>query len=184
MAQKRKRSKKWISWLIILILLIAAGVVVYLVWDNYFSEKKSIGEQAETNQVEKKQEEEKGRQETDVDVDDDNNDEKKVKQYEGEDPNKKAELTGVVTYAGVNGDKLTIRVNIDQYIGGGTCRLSLKRGGGDIYNAEARIVDSATTATCEGFDVPLSGLGSGDLVIVIYISSGDKTGEIKGEVRI
>lgn len=181
MAQKRKRSKKWISWLIILILLIAAGVVVYLVWDNYFNEKKSIGEQAETNQVEKKQEEKRG---VNDGVSDDDDDEKKVKQYEGEDPNKKAELTGVVTYAGVNGDKLTIRVNIDQYVGEGTCGLSLKRGGGDIYNAEARIVDSATTATCEGFDVPLSGLGSGDLAIVIYISSGDKTGEIKGEVRI
>ena len=37
---RRRRSKKWISWLLILILAIAAAVMIYLVWDNYFRDKK------------------------------------------------------------------------------------------------------------------------------------------------
>ena len=39
MVKRRKRSKKWISWLIILVLLIGAGVVCYMVWNSYFRDK-------------------------------------------------------------------------------------------------------------------------------------------------
>ena len=44
MAQKRKRKKtsvaKWIVRVFLLILFIAAVVIVFLVWDNYFNDKK------------------------------------------------------------------------------------------------------------------------------------------------
>ena len=39
----------------------------------------------------------------------------KYDEYAGEDPNEREDLTGVVTYAGVNGNNLMIRVNIDQH---------------------------------------------------------------------
>ena len=184
MVQRRKRSKNWISWVIILVLLIAAGVVVYLVWDNYFEDKKNdnTDTKVSSGQVEKS---EKAKSTTETEKKDaEMEDEKKVKQYEGEDPNKSEVLTGAVTYAGVNGDNLMIRVNIDQYVESGTCSLGLRRAGANIYSAEASIVGGPATATCEGFDVPVAGLGNGDTVIVIYLNGGGKTGEITGEVSL
>lgn len=183
MAQRR-RSKKWLYWTVFLVLLIVAGVIAYLVWDNYFNKKGDGVEQSATSQAEGQPKEKTTADEERDPTDDGEAEEKKTKQYEGEDPNKAAELSGAVTYAGVNGDKLTIRVNIDQYVKNGACSLGLRREGMNIYSAEARIINNATTSTCEGFDVPVAGLGSGDTVIVIYLNSEDKTGEIHGEVRI
>ena len=176
MAQKRKNSKKWIFWVLMVVLFVAAAVVCYLVWSNYFRDKKedkpteeqSLVEKYEEKKVEEKEEETAEKE--------------KVVQYEGEDPNTQEELTGVVTYAGVNGNNLMIRVNIDQYLESGSCELSLMQNG-VAYSDVANIVGSAATATCEGFNVPVSGLG-GDYEIVIKISSGDKTGTINGKVKI
>lgn len=181
MAKRRRRSKKWISWLLGLILLIAAGVVIYLVWDSYFNEEKVIKregtEVVEAERVEKEQEEEQKEVK--------NTEEKKeVILYEGGDPNEAEELSGVVTYAGVSGDNLMIRVNIDQYLSEGSCNLILTKDGVATYGDAAAIVSSAATATCEGFNVPVSGIGSGNYEIVIKLNSGGKVGTINGEVNI
>ena len=181
---RRKRSKKWISWLIILVLLIAAGVVCYLVWDNYFNDKKDdVMKPTDTSEQakdEKNSREEMGADETGGEESDD----KKVKQYEGEDPNKAEELSGVVTYAGVVSDKIMIRANIDQYLEDGTCSLNLLKDGQVVYEDTARVVGSATTATCEGFDIAATRLGSGNYDIVIKIETNEKTGTIRGNISI
>ncbi len=177
MAKKHKKNKKWIARLVFLLLFIAAAVVAYLVWDNYFRDKKTepVSEQGE-EQVEPEKK---------VDVVDETAPEKpKVVQYDGENPNDAAELSGVVTYVGVVGDNLMIRVNIDQYLEDGECTLALLRGGNTIYNSVVRIVDNVTTATCGGFDIPLAGLGNGKTDIVINLSAGGKTGVIRGEAEI
>ena len=176
MAQKRKNSKKWIFWVLMLVLFVAAAVVCYLVWNNYFRDKKEDKPTEEQSLVEE-HEEKKAEEKEEETIE-----KKKVVQYEGEDPNTQEELTGVVTYAGVNGDNLMIRVNIDQYLESGSCELSLMQNG-VAYSDVANIVGSAATATCEGFNVPVSGLG-GDYEIVIKISSGDKTGTINGKVEV
>ena len=182
MAQKRKRSKKWISWVFILVLVITAGVVCYLVWDNYFRDKKEEGEETKVSEqfdTEKKIEKEIELDNSNVD---NGEDEKKVKQYEGEDPNTKEELSGTVTYAGLMDDKMVVRVNIDQYLSNGKCELSLIRNGENVYSETVGIIGSASTSTCEGFDV--SGIDIGSYDIVIKISSGDKNGTINGKVKI
>ena len=176
MAQKRKNSKKWIFWVLMVVLFVAAAVVCYLVWNNYFRDKKEDKPTEEQSLVEK-YEEKKVEEKEEETVE-----KKKVVQYEGDPPNTQEELTGVVTYAGVNGDNLMIRVNIDQYLESGSCEFSLMQNG-VAYSDVANIVGSAATATCEGFNVPVSGLG-GDYEIVIKISSGDKTGTINGKVEI
>lgn len=154
----------------------AAAVVCYLVWNNYFRDKKEDKPTEEQSLVEE-HEEKKAEEKKEETIE-----KKKVVQYEGEDPNTQEELTGVVTYAGVNGNNLMIRVNIDQYLESGSCELSLMQNG-VAYSDVANIVGSAATATCEGFNVPVSGLG-GDYEIVIKISSGDKTGTINGKAKI
>ncbi|MBR0372400.1 hypothetical protein IJH72_00435 [Candidatus Saccharibacteria bacterium] len=182
---KRKRSKKWVSWLIIFALLIVSCVIAYLVWDNYFNDKKNGGrDELETSEVtEEKKEEVEYINGKEAIEENEEEDDKKVKQYEGEDPNKAEELSGVITYAGLVDSTVMIRVNIDQYLGGGTCTLNLINDGSVVYEDTANISSSASTSTCEGFNVPAGGL-SGGYDIVIKIESGGKHGTIKGEVGV
>lgn len=179
MAKKRKQNKKWISRILLLVLLIAAGVVAYLVWQSYFDEKKGEPQEEvvqETAEVKK-----------DDTIKDDVPEvieKEKVAQYDGEDPNTAEGLTGAMTYAGVSGDNLIIRVNIDQYISDGNCVLSLTRDGGEVYRDTANVATAAATATCEGFNVPVSEIGGGHYDIVIKVNSGEKSGAINGEVDV
>jgi len=183
MAKRRHRSKKWISWVIILILLIGAGVVCYFVYDSYFRDKSGDEvkpvENSQDKDDEKKTPEETQPEEKKEEV----VEKEKVVQYDGADPNESNGITGAITYTGVSGGSLMIRMNIDQYLNGGTCTLGLRQGGSTVYSAEVGIVDSASTSTCEGFNVPVNGL-SGKYNIVIYINSNGKTGEISGEVEV
>ena len=186
MAQKnKKKSKKWIFWALLVVLFVLAGVIAYLTGRIFFKDQGGILEQPqetpEETEVIKVSEGDEVEivEEAEPAVPED-----KVKQYEGEDPNNLAELTGVITFAEKNGETLIIRTNIDQYLSGGACELILMRGEEIIDKYSGRIVPNAANATCEGFDVPVSGLGSGNINIIINLSSGGKTGTIKGETKI
>ena len=48
MPKRRRRNKKWTSRLIFLVLLIIAGIIVYLVWDGYFNDKEDKNPASET----------------------------------------------------------------------------------------------------------------------------------------
>ena len=179
MAQKRKKnkkSKKLLSVVLFLVLFIAAGVVAYLVWDGYFKEEKKEDESSEVEEAVDDEEGGKGAAGEEI------VEKEPVVQYEGADPNEAEDLTGVITYAAVSGDNLMIRVNIDQYLDSGSCELSLVQGG--VKYSDIANISSVTTATCEGFNVPVSELGSGNYQIIIKLSSGGKTGTIKGEANI
>ena len=175
MAKRRKRNKNWLSWIVILLLLIGAVVVCVLVKDAYFSDKKEPEPTDQHEEPVKVVEPEKveGKKE-------EVEEKEKVVQYDGTDPNSAGGITGVITYAGVSGSNLMIRVNIDQYLNGGNCTLKVLQGGSNVYNATAAVIDSASTSTCEGFNVPVSSLPSGNIDIIISISSNGKTGEITG----
>lgn len=105
-------------------------------------------------------------------------------QYSGENANKSANLTGVVTYASVSNGVLVIRTSIDQYLTAGTCELTLDRGGAIIYSDTANIVGGASTATCQGFDVAASELGGGNVDIIVNITADGKSGVIRGEANV
>ena len=180
MVKRRKRSKKWISWLIILVLLIGAGVVCYMVWNSYFRDKT----EPETSETSDNTESEEQKNDSEAELTSEEPEKKKVEQYDGDDPNNAQDLSGVVTYAGVNNGVLMIRVNIDQYLDSGKCELTLTRGGATIYSSIASIIGSASTSTCEGFDVPAEGLGNGITEVRIEVSDGDKSGTIMSEVSL
>lgn len=174
-----------------LILLVVAAVVVYFVWDGYFKDKDG-GKKESSQEVEKVEEQKEG-EDGGVDarieegygqLEDEVKDGKEIVQYDGENPNKAESISGVVTYVGVSGERLMIRVNIDQFLDDGECILNLVRNGSTIYNDTARVVGNVTTATCEGFDVPVDGIGRGATDIMITINSGEKTGIIVGKVEL
>ena len=182
---RRKRNKKWIYTVFVIILLVIAGVVVYLVWDSYFRDKSSDDNGGETSQVVDDGAPEKNdTADTAKNASDDGVPEKKAIQYEGKSPNELDVLTGAVNYAGVSGDKLMIRTSVYQYLESGSCELVMTQDGVTVYNEVAGIINDATTSTCKGFDVSIASLPSGYLQFVIYLSSGERTGEIGGEVNI
>lgn len=180
MARRRKRSKKWISRLFFLFLLIAAVVVCYFVWEAYFKEKKEVpkGKDDQT-QIVKPTEKEEDKKEEEEPIQ-----KEEVPQYDGEDPNEQGGLTGVITYLGVSGSDLVVRVNIDQYLTSGSCEINVIKGGEVLYTSLASVIDSASTSTCEGFNVPVEKLSSGKIQVNINVSSGEKTGIISGETEI
>lgn len=184
MAAKRRtrKSRKWISRLFFLLLIVAACVLCYFVWDAYFRDKSPKGDDpkpnessAETKTDDKKEEEDKTEQ---------TDEKEKVPQYDGDDPNTVPGLTGAITYTGVSNGYLRIRVNIDQYLASGSCNVVLMRGGTQIFSDYANIVSSASTATCEGFDIPMTNLGSGNTQVKITFSSGDRSGSASTEVTL
>lgn len=191
MARKRKnRNKKWFYIVGGIVAIAVAGGVGFAIWQN--SQPKNDSQEAKVE--EQKEEKEQPEKTTTTKTEEQNNgekdeaekavEEKKVVQYDGEDPNVAEELSGVVTYAGVVDGKLMIRVNIDQYLGAGRCDLVLMRDGKELYREGANIVGGPSTATCEGFDISTAGLGSGNVKIEIRLNSGGKTGTIRGEANI
>lgn len=94
-------------------------------------------------------------------------------------------LDGVINFKSVADDMLTIRATINQSISAGTCSLTLTRNTDKKQVLKsAEIVQNPSSATCKGFDVPVSELGSGKWDIVIEVTSGNKTGKINGEITI
>lgn len=182
MAQRRrKRSKKWLGKLVFVVLLVAAGVVCYFVWDGYFRDKSAdVEDEAPKSSGVVVVEEE----ESVVGYEEPVNEKQETVQYDGENPNESVSITGAITYASVVGGNLVIRVNIDQYLSGGSCKLSLIQDGVVVFEDNAVVIDSASTSTCEGFNVPVARLGSGRININIAVISGDKNGTISGEVEI
>ena len=184
MAQRRKRSKRWIYWLIILILLVAAVIVCYKVWDAYFRDKTEEQDLPDSSEVEEEKKEEREITEAEAELKSEAVEKKKVEQYEGNDPNEAEELSGAITYAGVSGSNLMIRMNIDQYLSEGKCELTLSRSGATIYNSIASIIGGPSTSSCEGFDVPVSELGGGKIEITIKLEANGRNGTIRGEANI
>ncbi len=184
MAKRRRRNRKWLKRGLIFALVIAAGVISYLVYDAYFKEPAPapIPEAPETPVVEDAEVDE-GYGEV-VEEEAVVEEKEEVVQYEGENPNDNAGLTGVMTFTSVTNGVLRVRVNIDQYATGGTCTLNLIQNGKSIYNMVVPTIDSAATATCEGFDVATEGLPKGATKIVIKITAGGKSGEISGALNL
>jgi len=181
MVQRRRNNKKWLWWgggVVLVALIVAIGVVI---WQNSNSENKE--NDTEVVEVEKQETTEVETVET-GELASTGVEKEKVVQYEGNDPNEAEELTGVVTYAGVAGNTLMIRVSIDQYLTEGTCELTLSRGGATMYSSIASIIGDVSAATCEGFDVPAGELGGGDVQININLSAGERKGVIRGEASI
>ena len=185
--RRRRRNKKWLSRIVILVLLIVAAVVCYLVWDNYFRDRDVDNGDVESVEVEEKDTAEDtadDQTENEAELSSSAVEKKKVEQYDGADPNEANDLSGAITYAGVSGGKLMIRLNIDQYLTEGKCELTLTRGDATIYKSIASIIGIVTSATCDGFDIPVSELGGGNVTINVNISTNGRKGVIRGEASI
>lgn len=182
-----RRRKNWLKYIIIVIFLAVLCGGGFMIWKSFKTEELKVDPGTaepvvtpvivpESDDKKEDKKEETGTVEKKV--------EKKVEQFDGGDPNDREELTGVITYAGVSSGNLVIRVNIDQYLTSGTCKLKITGNDGAVYEETVAAVDSAATATCKGFNVATNKLPSGKLSISILVTSGGKTGTIEGEVSL
>jgi len=51
-----------------------------------------------------------------------------------------------------------------------------------VYTQTVSIISNPSSGSCEGFDIPLSGIPSGDLNIKIEVNANQKTGLIEGRI--
>ena len=183
MARRRKKSNIIKNCILILIFLGLIGALLYPVWKNYMNKKS---QDSDTTKVETEIPEQQDNNviNTESDVKPEETEKQKIPQYDGEDPNLAAELSGAITFAEVVDGKLMIRMNIDQYLSDGECELTLKRDSSIIYTNTVNIVSNASTSSCEGFDVPTNILGTGKIEIVINLDANNKKGVINGEANL
>ena len=181
--RKQNKSKKWLFWVLIVILLVAVGAGTYLVW-NLYSKNQETTEKMEAAEEKTETNEEEGENSEVIDEAEGAVPEKKVRLYEGEDPNKTAELTGVITGTNIVNENLMIWTNIDQFLSSGRCELVVSQDGRKVYGKTTNIVADVATSYCEDLSVPVAEIGSGTYQILVNLSSGEKTGVINGEATI
>ena len=181
---RRKRTHKVRTFIFFLVLIAAAGIIGFLVYQSYFAkspeptqDQTPTVQQATTKSVTTTATQNASESTTAPEPD------KTPAKYDGNSPNNNSSLTGAITYARKNGNKLTIRINIDQYLTAGSCNLILSQNNSSVYVDSAHIIDGASTSTCAGFDIPVDNL-SGHYIITVNLDSSGKTGQIRGEVTL
>lgn len=95
-------------------------------------------------------------------------------------------ITGSITHSSVSEGKLILRFNFDQLLSeAGTCRLVLthvKTSKQVIYSAPT--FNNPSSSTCQGFDLSVTELSSGEWSLQAFVQSGSKQGIVNGKVTI
>jgi len=188
--RRRPFYKRPMFWLLLLALIFAAILV-----SNYLklpdsptkTDTSSTVDKEEDNRSDKSKDDNLPKESTEPKTESSETttspDGKTPSQYDGDNPNLNNTLTGAISTARFSGENLIIRVNIDQFVTG-SCNLTLSDGARKLEKT-ARLITSASTSTCEGFDVQGSEITdfSRPINIIINLSSGDKTGTITGSIN-
>lgn len=170
----------------ILFLIICAAVVLGLVFLKPTFEKKEQGSDSssattdQSQQTDDKQSSESATAEEKKAEEIKPEAEKSNPQYEGEDPNTSASLTGIINYVGVSDGALVVRVSIEQNVSG-TCTFTLSSPSGKTVAGSGTITSGPSSAFCS-FSTPAT--ESGTWKISVTATSSDKQGIITGEASI
>jgi len=184
-AKKQRRSNKKSGELkfsqIFLVLVFVAGITFLGL--SVFMPKKETHEgetlSTVTNETEKKKETETPKN------DGNDNPDKTPKQYEGDDETDKKSINASITKNDVQNGKYYLRVTIYEKLGDGTCKLHMETKQGDTIDRTANVIESgADSSTCEGFDIPTSGISAGSYDFTVTITAGEKSGVVKGIIKV
>lgn len=192
-SQKKARKNKVIVWsLFFFVLIVLAGVIVYQILKDNQSRMKSPSLAESTQNIENKIENTNTPEAKTINNEDGTTEDaaagrtpKTPEKYEGQDVNQLEKLTGTITYSAKSANFYRIRVNIDQFLKlPGACKLTVLSADRVVYTDSVNVVSNPSSGTCEGFDIPLAKLASGDYNIKIEITANQKTGVIEGRVNI
>lgn len=113
------------------------------------------------------------------------NPDKTPKQFEGDDETDKAKINASISINEVSGGKYTLQVMIYELLSEGTCKLHMETNNGDSVDRSAKIVTiGPESSSCDGFEIPTSGISSGTYDFSVTMTSGTKTGSVKGTIKI
>lgn len=188
--KRRYSARTVIVWFLIILFLSLAIFIIYLFLQQSANTKQSRQNIENSNQQTiqpdptSTSENRSSRTEDQIDLENGKTSQT-PQQYEEADVQSTNELNGFITYSGKNGDKLTIRVTINQLLKEtGTCILSLASTSGKTVSRTVNTVDNPSSATCQGFDIPLSEVPVGEYQINIEVKTTRQKGNIKGNVTI
>lgn len=176
--QPKKSYKKPLTIAAIAVLVLAGGIFTYfttLPSDKYYPPTNSESDSTELIDSTNPDSSSKTTDSTEPEHEEEKN---IIPAYGGDDANKSTSLTGVITYKSVIDDNLIIRTTIDQTLGSGSCALTLTNGQKTVTR-NSGIIQNPSSSTCEGFNIPVSELGSGNWNIEITVTSSDRTGTLK-----
>ena len=181
--QPKKSYKKPLTITAIAIIVLAGGIFTYfttLSSDNHYQSTSSKTESKESDSTEPTDSDSSSN--TSNSTNPEREKEKNITPaYEGDDANNNASLTGVITHKSVVDDNLIIRTTMDQTLSSGSCTLTMTNRQKTVTKS-SDVAQNPSSSTCEGFDIPMSELGSGNWNIEIVVTSGEKTGILKDSV--
>jgi len=173
----QSRNKKRTILLVVIILVITVIVTGSLIHVFVYKDELFKNQPTDNSTIDK----------TDNASDNDkkpkNNSDEKPTDNQNHNDVQKETISGYITSKDVSGGTLILRTQINELLGSGTCNLRLTKGH-SVITRTAQVIDSASTSTCYGFDIPVSELSSGVWEIEVHITSGSEYGLIKDEVTI
>jgi uncharacterized protein YpmS len=184
MRVQKKTSKKSLIITLSVIVVLATGAGAYALLSHGSSSEPTA---SEDNQSKSLEDSNSSSESTSINTDSSSTiheSEKDIQpSYEGEDTNNSISLTGVVNYKSVINDSLLLRTTINQILNSGTCDLTLSNGQKTVTRSSS-IVQNPSSSSCEGFDIPISELGSGTWSIEIKLTGEEKTGILTDSVSL
>lgn len=96
------------------------------------------------------------------------------------------ELSVTLSKNEVTNDKYSVRVTIFEVLEEtGTCTLEMKSSKGDYVKRETKTVSAGPESTsCDGFDIKTEGIASGNYDFTLTVTVGDRSGQVKGNIKI
>ena len=172
--QKKKQSKKRIIIISIAILAlvgIATGIYLFFIKDNDTQQETAKTENDNQKNKERSASDSGTAEQSEIDSSEEapviREEEKEIAPpYEGDNPNSSSSLSGAITYSATSGDMLILRTTINQVVVSGNCTATLTNGSKTVTKSSS-IAQNPSSSTCEGFDIPLAELGSGNWNISI-----------------
>ena len=187
---KRRYSKRTpVIWFLVILVLALVAIIVYLLLlqpRDVKQSKQNTEVQSEQIQPEKNSNPNDPKPKTEEKEDlEAGKTHQTPKQYEGDNVTHTSTLTGFITFLGKSGNNLTVRITINQLLKeSGTCTITLTQANGQKIERTVATIDNPSSATCQGFDIPLSEIPTGDYQINIDIKTAHQNGNIKGSVTI
>src|SRR5574344_1225038 len=188
---KHKRSNSQndmgvkIGWAIFFMLLVAAitcGVLIFIKKNN-----KNVSDSEETSLVETPVSPSvtpspaSPTPSTDSSATDGDNKET-TKQYDG---NASSRMSIVITKNEVVNGKYYLRVLINEVLeDSAKCKLEMSGPNGSSLSRSASVANNPGSSSCEGFDIPTSGITAGNWTFTVNVTSGEKTGSVSGKITI
>ena len=168
--QQKTNQKKTAIIVSIIILLIASLVIGYYVWFRPDQKNDITNDSIDTNSTTNNEKTDQSTHNREAEKDPVQNDSDTIDQ---------TSLSGYITAKNIVNENLQIRLQIEQYLTSGTCKITIGN-----YSEQVNVISNPSSSTCSGWDIPINKLRKGTQNIIIEIISGDNTLTISDEVTI